>query len=130
MTPGREEGDGEETPDVDEVAGDNKFAALARKIYMALGGDANVTSIDNCTTRLRLTVNDTSIVDQAKIKATGVPGVKVIDSKNIQVIVGTEVQFVADEMNKIKKGEASTAGEPVKKPEVKQEAPKNYNKRN
>ncbi|MBP2098122.1 N-acetylglucosamine-specific PTS transporter subunit IIBC [Enterococcus rivorum] len=123
MTPGREEGDGEETPDVDEVSGDNKFAVLARKIYMALGGDANVTSIDNCTTRLRLTVNDTRSVDQAKIKATGVPGVKVIDSKNIQVIVGTEVQFVADEMNKIKKGEASTAGEPVKKPEAKQDAP-------
>ncbi|MFV0559072.1 MAG: glucose PTS transporter subunit IIA, partial [Enterococcus sp.] len=36
-----------------------------------------------------------------KIKATGVPGLKVIDKTNIQVIVGTEVQFVADEMNKI-----------------------------
>ena len=89
MTPGREEGDGEETPDVAE--GDNKFASLARRIYDGLGADANVTSIDNCTTRLRLTVKDTGKVDQAKIKATGVPGVKVIDDTNIQVIVGTEV---------------------------------------
>ncbi|WP_430606162.1 PTS system, N-acetylglucosamine-specific IIBC component [Enterococcus sp. AZ170] len=123
MTPGREEGEGEETPDLD-TTGDNKFAVLANKIYQGLGADANVTSIDNCTTRLRLTVNDTSKVDQAKIKATGVPGVKVIDGTNIQVIVGTEVQFVADEMNKIHNGAALVTGEPVSKPEVKTEAPK------
>ncbi|MGX7243422.1 N-acetylglucosamine-specific PTS transporter subunit IIBC [Enterococcus quebecensis] len=123
MTPGREEGEGEETPDVD-TTGDNKFAVLANKIYQGLGADANVTSIDNCTTRLRLTVNDTSKVDQAKIKATGVPGVKVIDDKNIQVIVGTEVQFVADEMTKLHKGAAPVSGEPAKKPEVKAETPK------
>lgn len=124
MTPGREEGEGEETPDV--ATGDNKFAVLAGKIYQGLGGDTNVTSIDNCTTRLRLTVNDTSKVDQGKIKATGVPGVKVIDDTNIQVIVGTEVQFVADEMNKIRNGAgASTvASEPEKKPEVTQEVSK------
>lgn len=99
MTPGREEGTGEETPDI--ATGDNKFSALAGQIYAALGGSNNIVTIDNCTTRLRLLVQDTSKVDQAKIKATGVPGVKVIDNKNIQVIVGTEVQFVADEMNKL-----------------------------
>ncbi|WP_086444421.1 N-acetylglucosamine-specific PTS transporter subunit IIBC [Candidatus Enterococcus lemimoniae] len=123
MTPGREEGEGEETPDLD-TTGDNKFAVLANRIYQGLGADENVTSIDNCTTRLRLTVKDTGKVDQAKIKATGVPGVKVIDDTNIQVIVGTEVQFVADEMNKIRNGSAPISGEPAKKPEVKAEAPK------
>lgn len=123
MTPGREEGEGEETPDID-TTGDNKFAVLANRIYQGLGADANVTSIDNCTTRLRLTVNDTSKVDQAKIKATGIPGLKVIDDTNIQVIVGTEVQFVADEMNKIHNGATPTTGESVKKPEVKPEVPK------
>jgi len=123
MTPGREEGEGEETPDLD-TTGDNKFAVLANRIYQGLGADANVTSIDNCTTRLRLTVKDTGKVDQAKIKATGVPGVKVIDDTNIQVIVGTEVQFVADEMTKLHNGAASVTGEPIKKPEVKAKAPK------
>ncbi len=103
MTPGREKGTGEETEDIDHtiVPGDNKFTVLARKIYTALGADDNVVSIDNCTTRLRLVVKDTGKVDQAKIKATGVPGVKVINDRNIQVIVGTEVQFVADEMIKL-----------------------------
>ena len=44
---------------------------LARRIYDGLGADANVTSIDNCTTRLRLTVKDTGKVDQAKLKQLG-----------------------------------------------------------
>ncbi|HCU0010960.1 TPA: PTS transporter subunit EIIC [Enterococcus faecalis] len=124
MTPGREEGDGEETPDVAE--GDNKFASLARRIYDGLGADANVTSIDNCTTRLRLTVKDTGKVDQAKIKATGVPGVKVIDDTNIQVIVGTEVQFVADEMQRLYNHQAPATPvkeTPVSQPVVEKKAP-------
>lgn len=124
MTPGREEGDGEETPDVAE--GDNKFASLARRIYDGLGADANVTSIDNCTTRLRLTVKDTGKVDQAKIKATGVPGVKVIDDTNIQVIVGTEVQFVADEMQRLYNHQAPATPvkeTPVSQPVVEEKAP-------
>lgn len=101
MTPGREEGEGEEDLDLDESFADNKFAALAARIYTGLGGAENVVSIDNCTTRLRLVVKDTAKADQDKIKATGVPGVRVIDKENIQVIVGTEVQFVAHEMNKM-----------------------------
>jgi PTS system N-acetylglucosamine-specific IIC component len=102
MTPGREEGEGEEDADLDGASGDNKFAVLATKIYNGLGGADNVVSIDNCTTRLRMVLKDTAKADQDKIKATGVPGLRVLDKENIQVIVGTEVQFVADEMNKLK----------------------------
>lgn len=110
MTPGREEGTGEETPDI--ATSDDKFAVLASQIYAALGGASNVTAIDNCTTRLRLQVKDTGGVDQGKIKATGVPGVKVIDGTNIQVIVGTEVQFVADEMTKLHGCAAAKSAQP------------------
>ncbi|MBO0482653.1 N-acetylglucosamine-specific PTS transporter subunit IIBC [Candidatus Enterococcus courvalinii] len=99
MTPGREAGTGEETPEV--ATREEKFSHLATEIYLALGGIENVQVIDNCTTRLRLQVKDTNQVNQEKIKATGVPGVNVIDDTNIQVIVGTEVQFVADEMSKL-----------------------------
>ncbi|MEQ2691495.1 glucose PTS transporter subunit IIA, partial [Enterococcus faecalis] len=55
---------------------------------------------------------------QAKIKATGVPGVKVIDDTNIQVIVGTEVQFVADEMQRLYNHQAPAT--PVKETPVSQ----------
>ena len=70
---------------------------------MGLGGDANVASVDHCTTRLRVEVLDMDKVDQKKIKDTGVPGINVVGPKSIQVIVGTSVQFVADEIEKIRK---------------------------
>lgn len=109
MTPGREEGEGEEDEDmptektVGVPEGGNKFTPMATKIYAGLGGDENVTAVDNCTTRLRIQVKDMDKVDQKAIKATGVPGINVVGKNDIQVIVGTEVQFVADEINKIKK---------------------------
>ncbi len=103
-TPGRE--DDEDVEDGDSaavVAGGNKFSGMAATIYEGLGGDANVTSVDNCVTRLRIEVKDMDKVDQKKIKSTGVPGINVVGSQSIQVIVGTSVQFVADEIKKIRR---------------------------
>ncbi|CRK81791.1 N-acetylglucosamine-specific PTS transporter subunit IIBC [Neobacillus massiliamazoniensis] len=104
MTPGRE--DDSEDDAVAEAAAtkveDNKFAVMAARIYEGLGGDANVTSVDNCITRLRIEVKDMNVVDQKKIKSTGVPGINVVGPQSIQVIVGTNVQFVADEVVKIR----------------------------
>ncbi|OZU87709.1 PTS glucose transporter subunit IIBC [Virgibacillus indicus] len=106
-TPGREE----ETEDLadeetvegelTETAGKDRFAVMGETIYDGLGGQENVTSIDNCTTRLRIEVKDMDAVDQDKIKSTNVPGINIVGKHNIQVIVGTSVQFVADEINKI-----------------------------
>ena len=108
MTPGREESSPEDFENEETIAtGDDKFAVMAGRLYEALGGIDNITSIDNCTTRLRLQVKDTSLVDQDMIKKTGVPGQKLIDATNYQVIVGTEVQFVADAL-------AQLHGQPVK----------------
>lgn len=67
-----------------------------------LGGDENVVSVDNCVTRLRVEVKDMNKVDKNKIKSTGVPGINVVGSTSIQVIVGTNVQFVADEIHRIR----------------------------
>jgi N-acetylglucosamine PTS system EIICBA or EIICB component len=101
MTPGREED--AEDEEFEGVTGGNKFSAMAAQIYEGLGGDANVTSVDNCVTRLRLEVKDMDAVDQKKIKSTGVPGINIVGKNSIQVIVGTNVQFVADEIMKIRK---------------------------
>lgn len=104
-TPGREdeaaivEGtDGEKTG-----ASIDKTAVMAAKIYEGLGGDNNVTSVDNCTTRLRVEVKDMEQVDEAKIKTTNIPGINIVGKHSIQVIVGTNVQFVADEILKMRK---------------------------
>ncbi|MEK3854156.1 N-acetylglucosamine-specific PTS transporter subunit IIBC [Cytobacillus sp. FSL H8-0458] len=105
-TPGREndkvEGGALDTESNDQAPAGNKFAVIAAKIYDALGGDANVTSVDNCVTRLRIEVKDMKAVDQKRIKDTGVPGINVVGKHSIQVIVGTEVQFIADEIEKIR----------------------------
>ncbi|MFE8701356.1 N-acetylglucosamine-specific PTS transporter subunit IIBC [Cytobacillus sp. FJAT-54145] len=102
MTPGREE-DTEEGEVGTITSSKDRFATMAAKIYEGLGGDANVTSVDNCVTRLRVEVKNMDAVDQKKIKETGVPGIKVMGPTSIQVIVGTQVQFVADEIEKIRK---------------------------
>ncbi|MBS4206733.1 N-acetylglucosamine-specific PTS transporter subunit IIBC [Bacillus sp. FJAT-50079] len=101
-TPGRED-EVDEAITSEESTSENKFASMAAKIYDGLGGDDNVVSIDNCITRLRLEVKDSSAINQDQIKATGVPGVVVTGKNNVQVVVGTQVQFVADEMKKIHK---------------------------
>jgi len=104
-TPGREAETEELNHETEEgtVTSENKFARMANVIYEGLGGDENVTSVDNCVTRLRIEVKDMDAVDQNKIKSAGIPGINIVGPQSIQVIVGTQVQFVADEMAKIRK---------------------------
>ncbi|WP_163580629.1 N-acetylglucosamine-specific PTS transporter subunit IIBC [Gracilibacillus saliphilus] len=102
-TPGRED-DVEQVENAsEESSGDNDIATMAKEIYAGLGGDDNVVTLDNCVTRLRLDVKDMDAVDQQRIKNTGVPGINIVGKNSIQVIVGTQVQFVADEIRKIRK---------------------------
>ncbi len=97
-TPGREDDDLE--ADKSAVLSNNNFTDVAKIVLEGLGGKENVKSLDNCITRLRLEINDYTKIDEAKIKFAGV----MRPSKNaVQVIVGTKVQFVADEMKKMLK---------------------------
>ena len=52
-------------------------------------------------TRLRLEIKDYTKVDEKKIKSAGVAGVIRPGKNSVQVIVGTKVQFVADEFKKL-----------------------------
>ena len=74
---------------------------MASIILEGLGGKGNVTSLDNCITRLRMEIKDYTLVDEKKIKSAGVAGVMRPGKTSVQVIVGTKVQFVADEMKKM-----------------------------
>lgn len=105
MTPGREEGspedDGAAVAGTAPGSGEGRFTALSAQILEGLGGKDNITSIDNCATRLRVEVVDMANVDQDKLKATNIPGINVVGEHSIQVVVGTNVQFVADEIIKM-----------------------------
>ena len=79
----------------------NNFTEVARIVLEGIGGKENVTSIDNCITRLRLEIKDYTKVDEKKIKSAGVAGVIRPGKTSVQVIIGTQVQHVADEFKKL-----------------------------
>ncbi|MEH0742942.1 PTS transporter subunit EIIBC [Vibrio cholerae] len=94
-TPGRE--DDEAT----EVSGSENSSELAKQYLKALGGHANLTNIDACITRLRLTIKDTSIVDEKVLKNLGAMGVVKLGANNLQVILGPLAEIIAGEMKNI-----------------------------
>lgn len=98
-TPGREENE----PDSEEKTGssNNNFSDAAMVILAGLGGKENITSLDNCITRLRIEIKDPGKIDEKKIKEAGVAGIMRPGKTSVQVIIGTKVQFVADEIKKM-----------------------------
>lgn len=92
-TPGREK-DEEFTDNAIAQSGDTK--AISESYIKALGGFKNIKSVDNCATRLRLEVLDNRKLDDKALKALGARGVVRLSKTSVQVIVGTNVQFVAD----------------------------------
>ena len=97
-TPGREDDDDDETK---VVLANDDFTTVAKIVLDGVGGKDNVESVDNCITRLRLVIKDYTKVDEKKIKSAGVAGVVRPSQKDVQVIIGTKVQFVADEFKKL-----------------------------
>lgn len=97
-TPGREEEDSEEELKIE--TSNNSHTEVATIIYEALGGKDNVVSIDNCATRLRLEVKDSTLVDDKKIKKVAA-GIIKPSKTDVQVIIGPLVEFVANEMKKL-----------------------------
>lgn len=107
-TPGRE-AEGEETKMItkDEyraatgvgVAGGKAadvpadFDVRSAMIAKGCGGVKNVADIDCCATRLRLTLNDGSLIDESILKSTGASGV-VAKGNGIQIIYGPSVTIV------------------------------------
>ncbi len=107
MTPGRGDDELEEAVETDSATAapttkEARFRQQAETILAGLGGPDNIRSIDNCATRLRLEIEDMDKINESKIKSAGVPGLNRVSKHDLQVIVGTEVQFVADELIKLK----------------------------
>ncbi|GGE52358.1 PTS system N-acetyl glucosamine specific transporter subunits IIABC [Pullulanibacillus camelliae] len=100
-TPGREDDEDVEAEEDPALTGDDRFTAMAGHFLVDLGGKKNVTNIDNCATRLRLTIDDLSLVDDKALRRHGARGVVRTGGKSLQVIVGTTVEFVADAMKQL-----------------------------
>ena len=101
-TPGREDDD-EETKLYTKADVNAKNAAntttststdpVSETITRGLGGKANITGVDCCATRLRLTVVDSSKVNETLIKSTGSRGI-IIKGQGVQIIYGPQVTVI------------------------------------
>ena len=105
-TPGRE--DEEEIGVSTTAVGNDKYEQMANYFLNDIGGKENITNIDNCATRLRLSIKDMDKVNDSSLKAHGAKGVMKLNKTNLQIIVGTDVEFVADAMKRLDGNDVNT----------------------
>ena len=103
-TPGRlgnytDEGSEEEAPAAEAKTSDN--GSQAERIIALLGGRENITLVDACMTRLRVTVKDLSLVaEKGAWKAEGALGLIKKDN-GIQAIYGPKADVIKSDINDI-----------------------------
>ena len=72
----------------------NETSAL---ILEGLGGKDNIANLDCCATRLRVTVKDPDLVNDAKLKQSGAAGV-IRKGGGVQVVYGPQVAVIKSEL--------------------------------
>lgn len=92
-TPGRED---EAAPSA--VAAPTGADERLDAMIAALGGAANLVSVDACTTRLRLEVKDSKAAADAALKHLGAKGVVRPSTTALQVVLGPDADRVAGEL--------------------------------
>ena len=111
-TPGREDDDTEtklytkadvnerkaakDVKNSDEKAG-SVADELSQTISRGLGGKANISDVDCCATRLRITVIDPEKVNDVLLKSTGASGV-VHKGQGVQIIYGPRVTVIKSDL--------------------------------
>ncbi|MCY9217722.1 PTS transporter subunit EIIC [Bacillus haynesii] len=83
----------QETPE-----GNRLYQSMAAGILKHIGGRENVVTCENCITRLRLKLKDTSLADEAQLKQLGAHGVIKIDRHHIQIVIGTDAGTVKKDL--------------------------------
>lgn len=71
--------------------------ALAKQICLGLGGKNNISDVDCCATRLRITVFRSELVNEADLKATGASGV-IVKGNGVQIIYGPKVTVIKSDL--------------------------------
>lgn len=106
-TPGREDNDGilyeAEATQSSSKSIKSTLDETAAQILQAIGFKENITSIDACVTRIRLTVKDGSLINEPKLKQLGASGIMKLDSKNYQIVVGTSADPLVSHIKELMK---------------------------
>lgn len=66
---------------------------MAMNIIRGLGGKDNIKAVENCITRLRVTLADPSLLDESLIKKTESRGIVKKDN-DVQIVYGLQVAEV------------------------------------
>lgn len=105
-TPGRME----EEEDLTGLSGLNNSGLKDRavEVLKALGGKENITEVDACITRVRVTVNDIGKVDEAKLQVLGAAAVLKLPGNNLQIVVGTVADPLVTHMKALMSGKGMT----------------------
>ena len=72
-------------------------SSTSELITKGLGGKENINDVDCCATRLRITVKDSSLVDDDTLKSTGAKGV-IHKGQGIQVVYGPHVTVIKSDL--------------------------------
>jgi PTS system N-acetylglucosamine-specific IIC component len=91
-TPGREGGEAA------APAAAPSSASRGGAFVAALGGPANLVSVEACTTRLRLVLGDPAAADEAALRALGALGLVRPSATTLQVVLGPQADQVAEEI--------------------------------
>lgn len=80
------------------AAVDSSGGGIPEMITKGLGGRNNIQSLDSCATRLRVTVKDPELVDEAILRETGAAGV-IRKGGGVQIIYGPTVTVIKSELD-------------------------------
>ena len=94
-TPGRDRGSAGDSPPRATSRTATPGRDSAQAFVAALGGRDNVRTVDACTTRLRLVLEDTHRVDEAELVRLGALGVVRPSARSLQVVLGPVADQVA-----------------------------------
>nr|WP_318032917.1 PTS transporter subunit EIIC [Mycoplasmopsis cynos] len=99
-TPGRGKGVilETETTETPKSIGHLGFSEKARSIVKNLGGWDNIVEYNNCSTRLRYLVKDSSLINEDGIKKAGAFGITKVTDTSIQIIIGVEAEKINNEI--------------------------------
>ena len=89
---------------------------LAYNILEAIGGQKNITHLDACITRLRVSVKDVKHVNKKELQKLGAAGVLEVGN-NIQAIFGPRSEIIKGQIQDVisgKRPRAEAVEQPVK----------------
>ena len=86
-------------------SGEDNSDRISALILEGLGGEANISDVDCCATRLRVTVVDANLVSDTILKQSGASGV-ICKGNGVQVIYGPQVSVVKSNLEEFMEKEA------------------------